>query len=247
MANQEDISQNGLAQANKNKIEFSGHGKSRGAAGFLDPNDTGGAYDHLGQRGDSLSVTPGADGFGKITVAASWDNARQPSQNFVGKLLGVKPKANIDLDLGCLYELEDGHRGAVQAFGNLMGNFNEMPYLALSGDEKTGDKDGDDEWIKINGAEWPKIKRLLFYVYIYDGVSNWAECQPQIQVRIPGQKPMVVTIASGHDDMDICAIASLENVRNGIKLTNFTEYFPGQAEMDRAFGYGIEWADGAKK
>ena len=54
----EDISQSGLAEANKNQAEFSGHGKSRGAAGFLDPATQGSEYDHLGQRGDSLSVTP---------------------------------------------------------------------------------------------------------------------------------------------------------------------------------------------
>ncbi len=246
MPRQEDISQSGLERANRSVVDFSGHGRSRGAAGYIDPHDKGGKYDHLGQRGDSLSVTPGPGGFERITVAAAWDNQSHDIKSFVGKLLGLKKKANIDLDLGCLYELHDGTRGAIQAFGKLMGHYDSSPFLALSGDEQTGDKDGDDESIFINGAHWPKIKRLLFYVYIYKGISNWSQFCPQIQIRIPGQKPMIVTIASGHDDMDICAIAGLENVRNGIKLTNYTEYFPGQAEMDRAFGYGIEWAEGSK-
>jgi tellurite resistance protein TerA len=57
---------------------------------------------------------------------------------------------------------------------------------------------------------------------------------------------MVVTIGSHHKNLGICAIAGLENVRNGIKLTNHTEYFPGHAEMDRAFGYGLEWDNGTK-
>ena len=165
----------------------------------------------------------------------------------MGKVLSLTTKVNIDLDLGCLYELYDGQRGAVQALGQLKGNFDTFPYLTLSRDERTGDTEGDDEWIKLNGAHWSKIKRLLFYVYIYEGASNWGECCPQIQVRIPGEKPLVCTIASSNDHMDICAIAGIENVRNGIKLTNYTEYFPGQAEMDRAFGFGIEWAEGTKK
>lgn len=240
---QSDVSQSGLEKANKDRAEFSGHGRAKGAAGFLDPNEQGSNVDHLGKRGDSLSVTPGPEGFGAITVAAAWDN-KPDTSSLLGKLLKIK--SNVDLDLGCLYELHDGHRGAVQAFGNLMGNFNEMPFLTLSGDERTGDSEGDDEWIKVNGAKWPQIKRLLFYVYIYKGASNWSEFRPQIQVRIPQQKPFVVTIASPNDDMDICAIAGLENIRNGIKLTNYTEYFPGQAEMDRAFGFGIEWAEGSK-
>lgn len=247
MPEPEEISQSGLEKANKVQAKFSGHGPSRGAAGFLDPGTQGSDADHLGKRGDSLSVTPEKGGFGTITVAAAWDNPKTDSESLVGKILKIKTKANIDLDLGCLYELHDGHRGAIQAFGKLMGNFDEMPYLTLSHDEQTGDRKGDDEWIDINGAKWPEIKRLLFYVYIYKGASNWAECRPQIQVRIPGQKPMIVTIASSHDSMDICAIAGIENVRNGIKLTNYTEYFPGQAEMDRAFGFGIEWADGVKR
>lgn len=238
----EDISQAGLAKADQDKAKFSPHSAARGAAGFLDPNDEN-TNDHLGKPGDTLSVTPGPEGFGKITVAAAWDNQADGS-SLLGKILNFK--TDIDLDLGCLYELHDGHRGAVQSLGKLHGNFEQMPYLTLSSDERTGDKSGDDEWISLNGAKWPEIKRLLLYVYIYKGAKNWAEFKPQIQVRIPGQKPMVVTISSPNDKMEICAVAGLENIRNGIKLTNYTEYFPGQAEMDRAFGFGIEWDEGEK-
>lgn len=239
----EDISQSGLAKADKDQARFSDHGEAAGAAGFLDPRDLAENAEHLGKPGDSLSVTAGSDGFGKIIVSAAWDN-KPDAKNLLGKILNIK--ADIDLDLGCLYELHDGHRGAVQALGNLRGRYDEMPYLILSEDEKTGDSDGDDEWISINGSKWSQIKRLLFYVYIYKGASNWAEFKPQIQVRIPGQKPMVITIASSNEKMDICAVAGIENIRNGIKLTNYTEYFPGQAEMDRAFGFGIEWDEGEK-
>ena len=238
-----EVSQSGLLDANKNRAEFSGHGRARGAAGFIDP-DQGSGYDYLGSREDNLAITAPEGGFGTITLAASWDNTKTDLLSTVGKVLGIK--SGIDLDLGCLYELQDGQRGAVQSFGDLKGNFDNPPFLTLSGDETTGDKAGDDEWIKINGAQWPKIKRLLIYIYIYDGASNWSEFSPQVQVRIPGQKPMVVTITSTNDDMDICAVAGVENIRNGIKLTNYTEYFPGHAEMDRAFGFGLEWADGEK-
>ena len=247
MPEQSDISQGGLEQANKNQAKFSGHGRSRGAAGFLDPKSQGSSADYLGNHGDSLSITPPKEGLPTFTVAAAWDNPVNESSSLLGKLLKVKTKADVDLDLGCLYELHDGHRGAVQAFGKLMGNFDEMPFLTLSRDEQTGDKEGDDEWITVNGVQWPKIKRLLFYVYIYKGASNWAEFRPQIQLRVPGEKPMVVTIASPNDDMDICAVAGIENVRNGLRVTNYTEYFPGQAEMDRAFGFGIEWTEGSKR
>ncbi len=239
-------SQRSLSEANRERGRFSGHGRARGAAGYLDPDDVTENADFLGVRDDTLSVSPPPEGFGDITLAAAWDNQKVADESFFGQLFGRKKTADVDLDLGCLYEMQDGHRGAIQAFGNQMGFYNEMPYLSLSGDERTGDKEGDDEAIHINGQMWPKIKRLLVYIYIYRGAIDWAQCKPQIQVRVPGHNPMVVTIASHHKHLGICAIAGLENVRNGIRLTNYTEYFAGHAEMDRAFGFGLEWDEGSK-
>ena len=239
-------SQKSLADANRERGTFSSHGASKGQAGYVDPDDHGVNIDFLGRRGDSLSVSPGKEGFGDITIGAAWDTRVVMDPSFFGRMFHRKKEVAIDLDLGCLYELQDGHRGAVQAFGTQMGAYNEMPFVSLSGDEREGKKQGDDEALHVNGVQWPKIKRLLIYVYIYKGALDWAAVKPQIQVRVPGQNPMVVTIGSHHKNLGICAIAGLENVRNGIKLTNHTEYFPGHAEMDRAFGFGLEWDNGTK-
>ena len=57
---------------------------------------------------------------------------------------------------------------------------------------------------------------------------------------------MIVTPDAHMDELAVCAIAMMENVRGGIRLTNHTEYFPGHNEMDRAFGFGLQWADGQK-
>jgi tellurite resistance protein TerA len=156
-------------------------------------------------------------------------------------------KIGVDLDVGCLYELQDGTRGAVQAFGEKFGDFEQPPYMALSGDERTGEAKGYDEYVQINGAHWDKIKRVLVYFYIYSGVPNWAEINPKIILDVPGEEDLVVALGAHNDALAVCAVGGLENVRNGIKLTNYTEYFPGHAEMDRAFGFGLEWADGKKK
>jgi tellurite resistance protein TerA len=167
----------------------------------------------------------------------------------LGKLLKKVKTSDIDLDLGILYEHQDGTKGAIQAFGdaNTMGHYNLSPYLSLSGDERTGNSPDDDEFIHVNGKEWPKFKRLLIYVYIYRGALDWAQVKPQIHIRIPDQKPMIVTLSSHHKGLGLCAIAGIENVRNGMKISNYTEYFPGHAEMDRAFGFGLEWTNGEKK
>jgi tellurite resistance protein TerA len=57
---------------------------------------------------------------------------------------------------------------------------------------------------------------------------------------------MIVTPQVDRSEQSVCVIAEVENVRNGIKLTNHTEYFPGHAEMDRAFAFGLSWSDGEK-
>lgn len=127
-----------------------------------------------------------------------------------------------------------------------MGAYSEAPYLSLSGDERTGNTEGEDEYIHLNGKKWPEFKRILIYVYIYQGALDWSMVKPQIQIRIPGQNPMVVTLSSHHKGLGLCAIAGIDNVRDGLRVTNYTEYFPGHAEMDRAFGFGIEWVGGHK-
>lgn len=240
-------SQSSIENANRSRVNFSGHGSAKGAAGYVDPNDQSLNIDFLGRRGDSLSINPPAEGFADVRIAAAWDNQLVPDTSFLGKLLKKSKPADIDLDLGILYELYDGTKGAIQAFGETMGSYNTPPYLSLSGDERAGNKEGDDEFIHLNGKEWPKFKRLLIYVYIYRGAMDWAQVKPQIHLRIPGQKQMVVTLSSHHKGLGLCAIAGIENVRNGMIVTNHTEYFPGHAEMDRAFGFGVEWTGGEKQ
>jgi tellurite resistance protein TerA len=247
MAQEISNSQSSIENANRSRVNFSGHGSAKGAAGYIDPNDQDINVDFLGRRDDNLSVTPPSDGFKNIKIAAAWDNQMVPVKTLVGKILKKKKLADIDLDLGILYELKDGTKGAIQAFGDTMGNYNLPPYLSLSGDEREGDTEGDDEFIHLNGKEWPKFKRILVYVYIYRGAMDWAQVKPQIHIRIPNEKPMVVTLSSHHKDLGLCAIAGIENIRDGMKVTNHTEYFPGHAEMDRAFGFGIEWTGGEKK
>ncbi|MBL4588768.1 MAG: TerD family protein [Alphaproteobacteria bacterium] len=238
-------SQEALKNATTSRANFSGRGRSKGAAGYVNPNDVTGNYDFVKRSGDAQSISPPEGGFTKIKIGAAWDNVYIEESKLFG-LIKTKKKANIDLDLGCLYELHDGTRGAIQAFGELYGYLKKAPYIRLSGDERTGDSEGDDEFMIINGKKWSEIKRILVYVYIYEGALDWAQAKPQIQIRVPKEPPIVVTLSAHMKELGLCVIAELENVRNGIVVTNYTEYFPGHDEMDRAYGFGLEWDDGEK-
>ena len=202
-------------------------------------------------------MNPTKEGIQDFEIGVAWDNVKltkphKKKGNIFSRLLGQekqtkgKKAEGIDLDIGCLYELKNGKRGAIQAFGDMYGALDQEPFIQLSGDERTGEAEGEDELIKVNGKQWDAFKRIVIYIYIYDGAQNWETVQPQIQVRVPEEKPMVVTLKAKREELALCAVAGLENVRGGIKMTNYLEYFPGHAEMDRAFGFGLEWADGQK-
>ena len=105
------------------------------------------------------------------------------------------------------------------------------------------------DWIRVRAPSSPRfyeIKRILLYAYIYLGVSDWSNVHPRIHVLVPGEPALNIVPAAHDGKLAVCAVASLENVRDGIRLTNHTEYFAGHPEMDRAFGDGIVWDDGSK-
>lgn len=249
-------SRHSILEATRSRASFSKHGKSKGAAGFISPNDDQQPADFLSKSGQTAIVNPTKQGIANFEIGVAWDNVAEKSvpkkkTSFFQKLLGsentpTKHKHGVDLDLGCLYELQNGKRGAIQGFGNNFGDLENAPYIQLSHDERTGEAEGEDELIAVNGTKWDEIKRIVIYIYIYDGADSWATVKPQIQVRVPEEKPMIVSLGAKKQELSVCAVAGLENIRGGIKMTNYLEYFPGHISMDRAFGFGLSWEDGQK-
>jgi tellurite resistance protein TerA len=144
--------------------------------------------------------------------------------------------------------LKDGTRGILQPFGKLHGNLNRVPYIELSEDERTGDKSGDDEYLKINGYKWPQIEKILIYTYIYQGGTDWSQIKPELTINLnmDEMEPIKIAPALKTKKMVVCALATLTNVKDGVRVTTHGEYFTSQASMDRAFGLGLKWEDGAK-
>lgn len=243
-------SQDSIAEADRWHAEKSRHG-GRGAEGFINPDDLGDAGGFLSRPGETAIINPQDGPFENFTIGLAWDivKAQQTRTGFIAKLLRLPPKnveKLVDLDLGCIYEMKDGRKGALQAFGDSYGSLDAPPFIRLSGDERTGAAAGHDEFITVSGAHWADIKRLLVYLYIYKGAENWETVKPQVQVRVPGEQPMVSCLKNRQGNHVICAVATLENIRGGIRMTNVMEYFPGHPSMDRAFGFGLPWEDGAK-
>ena len=159
---------------------------------------------------------------------------------FLGKSQG------IDLDLGCLYELKDGSKSAVQALGNLFGSTERPPYVSLDGDDRTGNS-ANGETLRINGNRISEIKRILVYAYIYEGVANWRQADATVTVKYPGAEDLIVKMDQFDTTKKVCALALFENQNNEtFSVEKQVCFFEGHAAMDRAYGWGMSWRAGSK-
>lgn len=241
------LSSDSIQSASESKVDYSGHGDAAGAAGARPDQDVR-PDEFLSRRGQSKLVAPPDTGFVDLTMGLAWNNVvMHQAEGLLNRLTKKVTRVGVDLDLGCLYEMKDGAKGAIQAFGEMFGEYDRPPYIHHSGDERTGEAEGDDEVITINGQKWPDLKRVLVYAYIYQGPNCWSEIEPDLTIRMRADEPDThIKIDARLKDMNLCALAMMENNKNGVRITNLSEYFPAHPAMDRAFGFGLKWADGEK-
>lgn len=190
-----------------------------------------------------ISLAKKGSSFGEIKVNLNWNRGTKQS-GFLGGLLGGQNKG-IDLDLGCLFELRNGDKGAVQALGNAFGDFDYAPYIRLMADDRTG-ANADGEWLRVNGLRWSEIRRIMIYAFIYEGVANWTQTDGIVTVYVPDNAPIEVKLDEGASDMRNCAIVLLENMGGEITVRREVKYFRNTQEIDRQYGWGLTWTSGRK-
>jgi tellurite resistance protein TerA len=214
----------------------------------------------LEKSGDKISLDKrDSQGYGRIRVNLNWNRhgaaapAKAEPTGFMGKLLskvGGGGASGIDLDIGCLFEMSDGAKSAVQALGNSWGAYDQPPYIHLEADDRTGTV-STGENLFINGVHFERIKRVLIYSFIYQGVPNWAATDAMVTIEIPGQPSVEVKLDSDSRHM-MCAIAMLENKGGNLQVTKLVEYFGGEGKktahqmMDERYGFGLNWSAGRK-
>lgn len=186
------------------------------------------------EKGQKINLSKGS---GEILINLNWS---QPDRRGWGRQEG------IDLDLGCLYELWDGRKGAVQALGNAFGSLVNPPYIFLDGDDRTGTST-EGENLRVNSAMIPQIKRILVYTFIYEGAANWREAKGIVTVKCPGSKDIIVKMDEYGANLTMCGIALLEN-RDGqsLSMEKVVRFFEGHRDLDAAFGWGLRWVAGSK-
>ncbi|KWO78560.1 tellurium resistance protein TerA [Burkholderia ubonensis] len=197
----------------------------------------------LDKTRSSISLDKPAAGFGEIKVNLNWNRGSGSGGGLLGGLFGKG--SSVDLDVGCLFELQDGYKGVVQALGNCFGDLNDEPYIQLMGDDRTGSVAGG-EWLHINGKQWSEIKRILVFAFIYEGAPNWKATDGVVTVFVPGQPEIEVRLNEEGGRHGMCAIALLENVGGAVKVTRRVDFHRGHDDMDRAYGWGMRWRAGSK-
>jgi len=183
------------------------------------------------------------DNFGEIKINLNWNQGSAASGGMFGGMFS-KSKG-VDLDLGAFVELQDGSKGVVQALGNTFGRLNSEPFVELKGDDRTGQVT-DGEWLHVNGREWKKIRQVLIYAFIYEGVASWDKTDGVVTLHIPEQPPIETRLTEGSNRHNMCAIARLVNENGAIKVERINQFFSGHKDMDNALGWGFRWSAGSK-
>lgn len=173
----------------------------------------------------SISLAKQHD-FGRIQVNLNWNN---PSAD-----------STIDLDLAAFVRLKNQSKTGVEALSRLFGDYDNEPYVALEGDDRSG-ANSHGEWLSINGTHWQQIDEVLIYAFIYSGASHWQSTQATITIHIPDQPSITTRLTEGSDDRAVGVIARLINVDGAIKVERINQYFDDRESVDKTFGWGLKW------
>ncbi|HEX8576348.1 MAG TPA: TerD family protein [Flavobacterium sp.] len=143
------------------------------------------------QKGQTIDLRKNNNGelfdLNQVTIGLGWD-VKQKQANFFGKIFGSK-EVEYDLDaiaflldpngkVGNLGRtVQNNNGGQVGLYGGDIIFFNSMKHpsghIWLTGDNRTGDGDGDDEQIivKLDSLD-QKYQKIVFLVTIYQGRKN---------------------------------------------------------------------------
>jgi len=236
--------------------------------GFLRPNgpaqfDVANVHTvELTKRRPEVSLTKQGAAVGNMRINLSWQMRSSDTSGFGPEHVGFvrrqfdvfKPRVvqaagpamvNVDLDLACLYELADGSKGVVQPLGNFLGDLDAAPYIQMSGDDRFGGTSG--ETLYINFDKRDEFKRLLVFVYIYDGTPAFDRTHAKVEI-FPGSGPRIeIPLTEREPQARSCAVVLIENRKGELFVRREVKYVYGfQAEIDRLYGWGLQWGRGYK-
>lgn len=215
----------------------------------------------LSKRYASFSLTEQGADSGSMRVNLSWrmrssdieggqrlrGSLRHPLEAFKPQVVQAHTQGmvNVDLDLACMYELADGSKGVVQPLGGFYGDWSAPPYVKLTGDDRFGSPSGETLYVNLDHKD--SFKRLLFFVYIYDGTPAFDRTHALLSL-FPSNGPRVeVGLDQRQPQARSCAVLLMQHEKGELTVRREVRYVYGfQAELDRLYGWGLQWGRGYK-
>lgn len=105
-------------------------------------------------------------GLNRVSFGLGWDPAKKPA-GFLGRMFGSGEAGSIDLDASVILLDQSGNRLDVVWFRQMASMCGSVTH---SGDNRTGEGDGDDETIRVDLEKLPtNVEYLCFTVNSFTG------------------------------------------------------------------------------
>ncbi|MFI1972347.1 TerD family protein [Streptomyces cinnamoneus] len=188
---------------------------------------------------------------GTLRVNLNWQVQKQFKGwgQRLGKAMALH--SDLDLDLGALFELNDGSKGVVQALGNSFGSLHQPPYIHLDGDDRTGAVESGEN-LTVNLDRIAAFRRILVFVTIYEGARSFAGLHATVTLQPQHGAPVEFFLDECTVPSPVCALALITNNGGDLVVQREARYLVPdrgvsmQRTLDRAYGWGLNWTPGRK-
>ncbi|MEU0842599.1 TerD family protein [Streptomyces sp. NPDC005962] len=199
----------------------------------------------------AVSLTKQGGTSGSLRVNLNWQVHKQ-FQGW-GQKLGraLALHGDLDLDLGCLFELADGSKGVVQALGNSFGSLHQPPFIQLDADDRTGARTSGEN-LTVNLDRKDSFRRVLVFVTIYEGARSFANLHATVTLQPQFGAPVDFSLDECTVPSTVCALALITNNGGDLVVQREARYLvpdrgvSPQRTLDHAYGWGMNWTPGRK-
>jgi tellurite resistance protein TerA len=194
----------------------------------------------LEKRGQSqpISLKKGG-GLQKFHINLNWD-APKKKGGFFGLFADNTPP---DLDLGCMFMLENGMAGVIQPLGNRFGSRTEPPFIYLDKDDRSGAAtDGENLYILRPDL----IDKVMLFALLYEGATKFSEVNARLTIKEESGQEILIKLDNPDPGLRFCAIGTLIRKGDRIEIVKEERYYPSHKQADEHFGFGFNWVAGRK-